>query len=97
MVNNISKMFEELAEAKLDYVSALGRKSGVAAAKNRLMNLLFNYYDDLVYLVEDNKRLTEENESLNAALQEADEELSKVEAELKKLQKKKTPALPVEE
>lgn len=78
-------MFEELTKAKIDYVSAVGRKSGVSQAKDRMMRLLFNYYDDLMALVEENKKLREENDSLTSALTEADEELNEVTAELKKL------------
>lgn len=96
----MSDMFKELSDAKMAYVSAVGRKSGVNPAKERMMKLLFNYYDDLVALAEENKRLKEENESLNVALQEADEDLNKAEAELKRMAsnaKAKKIVTPVEE
>ena len=76
-------MWNELSTAKIEHVSAVGRKSGVKAAKERMMNLLFNYYEDLVALAEENKRLKEENESLTVALAEVDEELAAAEAKLK--------------
>lgn len=91
------KMLEELRNAKIAYVSALASRSGVAAAKERMKNILFNYYEDLISLSEENEKLREENESLNVALQEADEDLTKAEAELKKLASKKAHRDPAKE
>lgn len=87
-------MYEELSKAKISYDAAVVSRSGVNVAKERLKNLLFNYYKDLVALAEENKKLVEENESLNIALQEADEDLNKAEAELKKLRPKKKSVSP---
>ena len=84
-------MYEELKNAKIAYTAALASRSGVVAAKERMKNILFNYYEDLISLAEENKKLIEENESLNVALQEADEDLAKVEAELKKLKNPPSP------
>ena len=87
MVNYI----EEIMKAKAEFVSAMGRRSGIAQAKERLMNLLFNYHEDLIGLAEENKRLQEEVEALDVALGEADDEIKKLR------QKKKAPAETVEE
>ena len=55
-------------------MEGLARSSGVSVAKERMKNLLFNYYDALVQAAVDNVSLREEVKSLDEALQEADKE-----------------------
>lgn len=61
----------------------MARSSGVSVAKERMKNLLYNYYDALVQAAVDNVSLREEVKSLDEALQEADKEND----ELQKYQK----------
>lgn len=48
---------------------------GVAVAKERMKNIAFNHYDQLIKALMENKSLNEEVDALDAALKEAEEEL----------------------
>lgn len=75
-------MIKEMMDAKMEYIAAQNRRAGVSAAKERMKNIAFNYYDQLIKAAQENISLREEVDSLDAALADADEEL-------KKLKKKK--------
>lgn len=64
-----------LAQAKMEYTSALARMGGVSVAKERLKNVLFNHFEELIDAALENISLREEVDALDAALKEADEEL----------------------
>lgn len=78
-------MIKEMMDAKMEYIAAQNRRAGVSAAKERMKNIAFNYYDQLIKAAQENISLREEVDSLDAALADADEEL-------KKLKKKKSEA-----
>ena len=71
-------MIEKLRAAEAEYKYAMARGSGIAMAKERMKNLLFNYFDQLLQAAIENEALREEVESLDAALKEADDELKKL-------------------
>lgn len=73
----MSEIVENLTRAKREYESAMARRGGVGVAKERIRNLLFNYFDQLLSAYIENKSLHEEVEALDTALREADEELKK--------------------
>lgn len=75
-------MIKEMMDAKMEYIAAQTRRAGIVAAKERMKNIAFNYYDQLIKAAQENISLREEVDSLDAALADADEEL-------KKLKKKK--------
>ena len=79
-----------LKSAKVSYMEAVTRKSGVSVAKERMMNLLFTYFDDLMSLVKECEELQEEISALEAALTESEEEVKHLRetAEEKKVKKK---------
>ena len=79
-----------LIKANMDLRAAQGRNSGVQAAKERMKNLLLNYYEDLIELAVLNQKLTTEVEILNGALEEADRDYNELKQELKTLKKEKT-------
>ena len=78
----MKKIIEEMTNAKAEYIAAQTRRAGIVAAKERMKNIAFNYYDQLIKAAQENISLREEVDSLDAALADADEEL-------KKLKKKK--------
>lgn len=80
----MNKIIEEMTNAKAEYVAAQTRGAGIAGAKERMKNIAFNYYDQLIDAAKENISLREEVESLDEALANADEELK----ELKKPKKK---------
>ena len=41
----VAGMVENLGRAKQEFITAKARNSGVAVAKERMKNLLFNYYE----------------------------------------------------
>ena len=78
----MTDIIKEMTDAKMEYIAAQNRRAGVSAAKERMKNIAFNYYDQLIKAAQENISLREEVDSLDAALADADEEL-------KKLKKKK--------
>lgn len=72
-----------LSAAKSALISAKASNAGVSVAKERMKNLLFNYYDDLIMSALESMNLKEEVESLEAALEESDQENAKLRKELK--------------
>lgn len=69
-------MIEEMKLARQEYAVALTNNIGVARAKERMMNMAFNYYDELLQAAEENIALKEENAMLSASLDEADAQLN---------------------
>ena len=76
---------DALARAKRELKAAIGRNSGITAAKDRMKNLLYNNYEDLVSLAEENNRLRSQNKVLNDALDEADRDNDALREELKEV------------
>lgn len=71
----MNELIEAMAAARSEYQSALTRGMGVVVAKERMKNIAFNHYDQLIKALMENKSLNEEVDALDAALKEAEEEL----------------------
>lgn len=71
----MNELIEAMAAARSEYQSALTRGMGVAVAKERMKNIAFNHYDQLIKALMENKSLNEEVDALDVALKEAEEEL----------------------
>ena len=67
-------MIEELKMAKQAYDNALLTGIGVSRAKERMMNMAFNHYDELLQAAEECTALREENEMLRQAVVKACED-----------------------
>ena len=74
-----------LSAAKSALISAKASNAGVSVAKERMKNLLFNYYEDLIATALECANLKEEVESLEAALFESDQENAELRKEIKEL------------
>lgn len=79
--------YENLSGARIAYESAMARGNGVAAAKETLKNLLFNYSKEIVNELGSQQALHDriaelegETAALNEALAEADNELAEAKA-----------------
>lgn len=85
MANDVTKeMIQNMADAKAAYISAQARGMGVVTAKERMKNIAFNYYEQLLKAAQENISLREEIDALDAALADADKELK----ELRQIHKK---------
>lgn len=85
MANYVTKeMIQNMADANAAYISAQARGMGVAVAKERMKNIAFNYYEQLLKAAQENISLHEEIDALDAALADADKELK----ELRQIHKK---------
>lgn len=71
----MNELIEAMSVARSEYQSALTRGMGVAVAKERMKNIAFNHYDQLIKALIENKSLNEEVDALDIALKEAEEEL----------------------
>ena len=76
---------DALARAKRELKAAIARNSGITAAKDRMKNLLYNNYEDLASLAEENNRLRSQNKVLNDALDGADRDNDALREELKEV------------
>lgn len=74
-----------LSAAKSALISAKASNAGVSVAKERMKNLLFNYYEDLIAAALECANLKEEVASLEAALEESDQENADLRKEIKEL------------
>ena len=84
---NIEKIIADMKLARDQYEVAKLTGINISPTKERMQNIAFNYYDDLIDIASKYKEAAEEVEVLNAALADSD-------AELKKLRdKKKTAAV----
>lgn len=82
----VAGMVESLGRAKQEFITAKARNSGVAVAKERMKNLLFNYYDPIVQALLENAKLKEENDMLEASLEDTDKENDELRAKIKELE-----------
>ena len=69
-----SSMLADMKMAKQAYEAAKSSGIGVMRAKERMMNMAFNYFDELMAAVEQREALLEENAMLLDSLNKADEE-----------------------
>lgn len=80
----IDKIISEMTLAKDQYALAKSTNIGAAQARERMKNIAFNYFDELLDAAIKSKELGEKVDLLNLALEDSDKEL----AELKKKKKK---------
>lgn len=81
MINDI---IEKMTNAQFEYKCALDRGMGVAPAREKLKNVVVNYYDEILAALKEIEGLKEEITALDNALEEADNEIKNL------TQKKKT-------
>lgn len=80
----IDKIISEMKLAKDQYALAKDTNIGIAQARERMKNIAFNYFGELLDAAIKSKELGEKVDLLNLALEDSDKEL----AELKKKKKK---------
>lgn len=80
----IDKIISEMTLAKDQYALAQSTNIGIPQARERMKNIAFNYFDELLDAAIKSKELGEQVDLLNIALEDSDREL----AELKKKKKK---------
>ena len=88
------KVIEEFDSAKLRYQQAKIRNAGISFEKERLKNLLFNYYEDLLKAAKDLVAEQQENDNLRQQiniLNASAETLTKKLNDLNRQKKKASP------
>jgi len=83
----MKEIIEKMTNAKAEFIAAQNRGSGIAVAKERMKNIAFNYFDQLIDAAKENASLREEVAALDAALADADEELKELKKSKKKTEK----------
>lgn len=63
-----TKIISEMEMAKQQYQYALDSTMGIRQAKDRMLNLAWNYYDILLAALKENADLQEQLDSMEAAL-----------------------------
>lgn len=84
------KIIDDMTDVKSEYEFALARGSGIASTKERMKNVGFNYFDQLLDIAKQNIALKEQIEVLNVALEDSDRELAELKAKAKSTKKKNT-------
>lgn len=63
-----AKIISEMELAKQEYIYAQDSTMGIRRARERMLNLAWNYYDDLLAALKENADLQEQLDSMEAAL-----------------------------
>lgn len=63
-----AKIISEMELAKQEYNYAQDSTMGIRRARERMLNLAWNYYDDLLAALKENADLQEQLDSMEAAL-----------------------------
>ena len=71
----MDKIISEMKLAKDQYELALETGMGVDRAKERMKNIAFNYFQQLLECAENNQKLQEQADMLRIALEDSDKEL----------------------
>ena len=66
MITNIAR--DEMIYAKRRYNEAVSRNNGIKAEKERMKNLMFNYYDDILATIDEAQKLKTEMATLKEKL-----------------------------
>lgn len=74
-MDDLKIIIKTMADVKAKYEFAKTCGIGVAAAKESMKNVAFNYFDQLQNIAQENISLREEIEMLNVALADSDKEL----------------------
>lgn len=80
----------ELSSARMDLVVAKASGTGISIAKERMKNLLFNYYDDLINAAINSIQLSQDVQSLENALEESDQENKELRDRINKMSQPQT-------
>ena len=75
---DIEKMISDMILAKNQYELAKETNIGLAQAKERMKNIAFNYFQQLLECAENNQKLQEQADMLRIALEDSDKELSEL-------------------
>ena len=75
---DIEKMISEMILAKNQYELAKETNIGLAQAKERMKNVGFNYFSQLIAVAQQVEALQDEVNTLNVALEDSDKELSEL-------------------
>ena len=79
-MSDMNKIIADMTMAKNKYELAKDTGIGLAAAKEQMKNVAFNYFDELLDVVKDGTTLTEQIAALNVALEDSDKELATLKA-----------------
>lgn len=85
-----TEVIDKMKKAKSEYEFASARGSGMVAAKERMKNIAFNYFDKLLDALIQNDSLQEEIDALDRALADADNELKELKTRPKNKKKSNT-------
>ena len=75
---DIEKMISDMILAKNQYEMAQETNIGLAQAKERMKNVGFNYFNQLIAVAQQVEALQDEVNTLNVALEDSDKELSEL-------------------
>ena len=75
---DIEKMISDMILAKNQYELAKETNIGLAQAKERMKNVGFNYFSQLIAVAQQVEALQDEVNTLNVALDDSDKELSEL-------------------
>ena len=90
--SKLSELIDTLSSENVAYLSAVGRNSGVANVKTRLMNILFNNRDLILQQLSNVDVLNAKVQTLTEAMAEADEEYNELNRKYKELLNTAAPA-----
>ena len=79
-MSDMNKIIADMTMAKNQYELAKNTGIGLAAAKEQMKNVAFNYFDELLAAVKEGATLTEQITALNVALEDSDKELAELKA-----------------
>ena len=79
-MSDANKMIADMTMVKNKYELAKHTGIGLAAAKEQMKNVAFNYFDELLTAVKDGSVQAEQIAALNVALEDSDRELAKLKA-----------------
>lgn len=84
----MNEFIEKLEKATAELQSAKNRNSGIAAAKDKIKNILYNHMTDIVSAIKESDELKKEVRSLEDALDDADRENDELQKKIASLEAK---------
>jgi hypothetical protein len=85
---DIKQIYNDLSSANMNYQSAVSRKAGVAAAKDRVKNLFFNHKESILSALQGQDFLFAEIDRPKEKCSMLEDELDAVDAENNDLRRK---------
>lgn len=80
----ISDIIQKMTSVQFEYKQALEHNMGVAPAREKLKNVVVNYYDEILKALKEVDSLKEEVAALDKALEDADNEIKALSSKKKK-------------